>query len=416
MHKQIAAFLFSLSIALYQQSYAFEVEVNFHGLLDLRATATDSLTSYTNGSYGKFGSDDGNELTISNAGGQLTFAWDNGISAHLVANAYNNNGDFKLGLTESYLKYSGLPNASGYRWQTKLGVFYPKISLENNAYAWASKNTLNSSSLNTWIGEEIRVLGNEVTLTRLGRINNNAFDLSLSLSAFINNDPSGSMLSWHGWTISNRQTIYYEKIQLPNFTAREKGYALFEQASSSDPFLDVDHKIGGHIRGEVKFHKKGTISAGYYNNNGTPYIVEDGQYAWKTRFTHVELSWLLSKGILLTSQLLKGDTLMQNPEQMDVVNNDYTNGYIALSKRIKAHRITSRIERFNVKDNDTTVGDDNTERGKAFTLNYTYRLSKPWFLSTEFTWLDSYRPARVYTNDPINLTERQLSFSARYFY
>ncbi|WP_426359370.1 hypothetical protein ACPUVO_03750 [Pseudocolwellia sp. HL-MZ19] len=416
MQKYFAALLLLLSLPIANPIQAFELEVNFHGLIDLRATVTDSLTSYTKGGYGKFGSDDGEELTLSHAGGQLTLAWDNGISAHIVTNAYNNNGDFKLGLTEGYLKYSGLPNASGYRWQTKLGVFYPKISLENNAYAWASKNTLNSSSLNTWIGEEVRVLGNEVTLTRLGRINNNSFDLSLSLSAFVNNDPSGSMLSWHGWTISNRQTLYYEKLQLPGFTARADGYDLSEQASSSDPFLDVDDRIGGHVRAEVKFHKKGAISAGYYNNNGKPYIVENGQYAWKTRFAHIELSWLLPKGILLTSQLLKGDTLMQNPEQMDVVNNDYTNGYIALSKRIKAHRITSLIERFNVKDNDSTVGDDNTERGKAFTLNYTYRLSKPWFLSTEFTWLDSYRPARSYTNDPINLTERQLSFSARYFY
>ena len=416
MQKHFVAVLFLLSVFLPQQSYAFGVEVNFHGLIDLRATVTDSLTSYTKGGYGKFGSDDGEEITLSHAGGQVTLTWDNGISAHLVANAYNNNGDFKLGLTEGFLKYSGLPNASGYRWQTKLGAFYPRISLENNAYAWASKNTLNSSSLNTWIGEEVRVLGNEVTLTRLGRINNNSFDLSLSLSAFVNNDPSGSMLSWHGWTISNRQTLYYEKIQLPNLKALQEPLALSEQALSSDPFLDVDGKVGGHIRAEVKFHKKGAISAGYYNNNGTPYIVENGQYAWKTRFAHVELSWLLPKGILLTSQVLKGDTLMQNRERMDVVNNDYINGYIALSKRIKAHRITSRIERFNVKDNDTTIGDDNTERGKAFTLNYTYRLSKPWFLSTEFTWLDSYRPARSYTNDPINLTERQLSFSARYFY
>ena len=416
MKKYFRCILFTFSLGLLTQVSAYEIEANFHGLLDLRVTTTDSLTSYTQGGYGKFAVNDGETFSLSQAGAQLSLAWDSGISAHVVANAYNNNDDFKIGLTEAYLKYSGLPNASGYRWQSKLGIFYPRISLENNAYAWASKNTLNSSSLNTWIGEEVRVLGNEITLTRLGRINKNPFDLSLSVSAFVNNDPSGSMLSWHGWTISNRQTLWTEKIPLPSFRARMQGYDLYTQASSSDPFLELDDRVGGHVRAEVKFHKKGALSAGYYNNNGKPYVVENGQYAWKTRFTHIDLTWLLPKGIILTSQLLHGDTLMQSHERKNVVDNDYTNGYIALTKRMKAHRITARIEKFNVKDNDQTLGDNNTERGKAFTLNYTYRLSKPWFLSTEFTWINSHRPARMYTNNLVDLTERQLTFAARYFY
>lgn len=395
---------------------AYEIETTFHGVIDLRATVTDSLASYTQSGYGKFALDDGEALSLSQAGGELLLAWDSGISAHVVANAYKNDGDFKIGLTEAYLKYSGIPNASGYRWKSKLGIFYPRISLENNAYAWASKNTLNSSSMNTWIGEEIRVLGNEITLTRLGKFTKNPFDLSLTISAFVNNDPSGSMLSWHGWTISNKQTLWTEKIQLPYFKARMKGYDLYTQNSNSDPFLELDDRVGGHVRAEIKFHKKGAFSAGYYNNNGKPYIVENGQYAWRTRFTHIDLTWLLPQGVVLTSQLLHGDTLMQSHERKDVVNNDYTNGYIALTKRIKAHRVTTRVEKFNVKDNDQTRGDNNTEQGKAFTLNYTYRLSKPWFLSTEFTWIDSHRPARMYTNNLIDLTEKQLALAARYFY
>lgn len=415
MHKYLLLTLLILGFVCYQTN-AYELEKTFHGVLDLRAASTDSLTSYTQGGYGKFALNDGEKLSLSQAGGELKLAWDNGISTHLVANAYKNNGDFKIGLTEAYLKYAGLPNTAGYRWQSKLGIFYPKISLENNAYAWASKNTLNTSSLNTWIGEEIRVLGSELSLTRLGRINKNKFDLSLNVSAFVNNDPSGSMLSWHGWTISNRQTLWTEKIKLPYFKARMKGYDLYEQASSSDPFLEVDDRIGAHIRAEIKFHKKGAFSAGYYNNNGKAYVDDNGQYAWKTRFSHVDLTWALPHGMVLTSQLLHGDTLMQNPEQHDIVNNKYTNGYIAITKRIKAHRVTSRIEKFNVKDNDKTLGDNNTERGKSVTVNYTYRFSKPWFLSTEFTWIDSYRPSRSYTNNQIDLTERQLTFAARYFY
>ena len=395
---------------------AIAVESTFHGLLDIRATTTSSLDSYTSGGWGKFALNDGQALSLSQAGAVLTLAWDNGLSTHLVANAYKNNDDFSVGVTEAYVKYSGLPNESGYRFQSRLGIFYPKISLENNAYAWASKNTLNSSSLNTWIGEEIRVLGSEISFTRLGKVTKSPFDLSFHLSTFVNNDPAGALLSWHGWTISNRQTLWTEKVPITNFQARREGNVLEDQASSSDPFLEVDDRVGAHIRAEIKFHRKGILSTGYYNNNAKPYIIDNGQYGWKTRFYHIDLTWRLPKGIILTSQFLSGDTLMQSPERENMVNNKYNNGYIALSKRFDLHRLTSRIEAFNVKDNDHTLGDNNTENGKAFTINYSYRLSKPWFLSAEYTWIDSHRPARNYTNHPVNLIEKQLTFAARYFY
>jgi len=409
--KIIIALFFATTLTV-----ASAVETTFHGIIDLRATTTDSLQSYTDGGYGKFSYDDGETLSLSQAGGSLTLAWDNGITAHVVANALKHNDDFKVGLTEAYIKYSGLPNESGYRWQTKFGIFYPKISLENNAYAWASKNTVNSSSLNTWIGEEIRVLGNEISLTRLGKFNKVDYDLSFNLSTFVNNDPSGSLLSWHGWTVGNRQTLWTEKVKIPYFKARQPGHDLYAQAASSDPFLELDDRIGAHVRAEVKFHRKGMISAGYYNNNGKPYVVENGQYAWRTRFSHVDLLWRLPKGFMLTSQVLWGDTLMQNPSQQDVVNNRYTNGYIAITKRFNKHRVTSRVEKFNVKDNDQTYGDNNTENGKAFTLNYTYRYNKPLFLSAEYTWINSHRPGRWYTWDPIDLIETQFTLAARYFY
>ncbi len=124
-----------------------------------------------------------------------------------------------------------MPNESGYRLQIKGGIFYPEISLENNAFAWASKDTLNSSTLNTWIGEEVRVLGTEIKITRMGRLNNDAYDLSFSASAFVNNDPPGALLAWHGWTMSRRQTLWGEGREFPWFPALAEGGALAEQAA-----------------------------------------------------------------------------------------------------------------------------------------------------------------------------------------
>jgi hypothetical protein len=402
--------------SLFLLSDAQAVETQFHGLIDIRASSTDSLDSYLNGGYGKFAQNDGEHLSLSQGGAELKLTWDSGLSAHLVANAYIDQEDSAIGFTEAYLKYRSLPNSNGYRWQAKLGAYYPEISLENDAVAWASKHTLNSSSINTWIGEEIRVLGSQFSLTRLGRLTGDVYDLSFAASAFVNNDPAGSMLSWHGWTVSSRQTLWTENLLIPPIRAMMPNYDLAGQARRSDPFKEVDDRIGFHGRAELKLHNKGQLSLGYYDNQGIPYIVENGQYSWRTRFSHIGVKWSLPLGLQLTAQYLHGDTLMQRPDKTDVVNNDYASGYLALSKRIARHRLTMRLEEFSVTDNDIVKGDNNEEYGKAATFNYTYRVSKPWFLSLEYTWINSNRKARIYTWSPIKLTERQLQLAARYFF
>ncbi len=403
--------LLLLNIAITQSA-----EYKLHGVLDIRATSANTLDSYIDSGYGKFTSHDGNNISLAQAGIDFTVDWDTGISAHVVANGYSDENETIVGVTEAFLKYRSLPNSNGYRWQTKTGIFYPEISIENNAYGWASRNTLNSSAINTWIGEEIRVLGSELALTRLGKFNDNNFDLTFAVTGFINNDPAGSLLSWHGWNIGNRQTLWTESRAIPNLPARLPGYDLNAQAEKSDPFIELDDNWGFHLRGKIKFHRKGQIALGYYDNKATPYLVENGQYGWRTRFGHASFIWRFPNAFEFTAQYLTGDTLMQSPVKMDVVNNDYTSGYVALSKRINKHRVTLRLEEFSITDNDNTFGDNNNEYGKSATLNYTYRYSKPWLLSLEYNWINSVRAARMYINQPYNLVERQWQLAGRYFF
>lgn len=389
-------------------------EISVKGVVDLRVSAVDSIKSYTSGGHGKLGLNDGSQSSLSQLGGDVIVRWDSGLSARLVANGYANEAYTNAGLTEGYIKYRSLPSSGGYRWHNRTGAFYPNISLENNAIAWASQNTLNSSVINTWVGEEIRVLGSEFTVTRLGKFNDSLFDTSLSLTAFVNNDPAGSLLSWHGWTLGNQQTLWTESRKIAWFPAHRADLAA--QAPKSDPFLEVDNRIGYHVALQLKRHKRGHVGFGFYNNNGTPYIVKNGQYAWRTRFAHAQALWIIDKSTQLSTQYLTGDTLMQHPHRADAVNNDYQSGYIALSKRWKKHRFTGRLEGFSVEDNDTTVGDNNNEHGTALTLSYQYRLSRGWFVIGEYNVIDSHRPARQYVSQPINLTEQQLQLSARYFF
>lgn len=396
---------------------ANSAEIKTRGVIDIRATTANTINSYRDGGYGKFDLNNNEFLSLAQAGGELIIIWDNGISAHIIGNSYSQNTTTKIGLTETFLKYTSLPNSHGYRWQTKLGTFYPELSLENNAIAWSSPNTLNFSTINTWIGEEIRVLGNEHTLTRLGKFHNNNFDVSITAAAFVNNDPAGSLLAWHGWTVGSRQTLLNEKVRLPPLSALQEGGALHNiQTTNVDPFTEIDHNIGWYANTKIKWQGKGQIAIAYYNNNATPYAFSDGQYGWQTRFLHVAGKWLIAPNLTLYSQFMNGDTLMKNSDRIDIVKNDFQSAYIALSKKINQHKITVRIEEFSMTDNDSHIVDNNNEYGKSLTTNYTYRLSRPWFLSAEYSWLKSARPARAYSHAAVKLTEQQLQLAARYFF
>ncbi len=139
------------------------------------------------------------------------------------------------------------------------------------------------------------------------------------------------------------------------------------------------------------------------------------------------MHWNVSKSVAVVSQFLSGDTLMQSSPGADVVNNDYTNGFVSLTYKWqdfpwgeklwnKKHKSTIRVEAFSVTDNDNTLGDNNNEDGHGFTINHSYRLSRHWFLAAEFNYINSQRSARYYEHNAIDLIEKQIQLSARYFY
>ena len=396
------------------------IEHKFSGLIDVRVykvIGVEKSESYLAGNYGKYGFDQGSGLSLAQLGLQYNANWDNGLSATLVANGYaggiENGANNAIGITEAYLSYKSLPNQNGWRYKIKTGIFYPKISMENIATAWSTPYTLTSSSLNTWLGEEMRNTGIEFTLDKLGKFTHSDHNFSVDFSLFKNNDTLGAMLAWHGWALGSRQTLINEKLIVQPFFAREGD--LKGQAALSDPFIELDGKFGGHLVGHWRYKNKLKFNLGYYDNNANPDVVENGQYTWPTKFTHLGLKVKLQKQLEFISQYMQGNTYMQSPYGKKVVNNDFQNGFIMLRKYWSKHHVALRIEKFSVDDLDQTVGDNNNESGKAFTLSYRYQLSKQSFIQTEYNWLDSTRASRYYLWQPINLIEKQIQLAYRYY-
>ncbi|MBV1911664.1 MAG: hypothetical protein KUG78_20395 [Kangiellaceae bacterium] len=398
-------------------------EFDTRGLIELEYSAistdaednTGAPRSFADGGYGKFAQDE-TAFSLSQAALSIELDWDNNFSARVVAIGYLGKAKDGLGITEAYLKYKSLPSESGIQFQSKAGFIYPKISLENTAIGWSSPFSLRTSLLNSWVGEEVRYTGVEGTIKKLGRFSQSDFDIELSASLFKNNDTNGTLLSWHGWTQSNRQTLWGESIQLPNSMIRANGSVLSEQANASKPFVDIDGRFGVHINGQLKWKKGLQLSIGRYDNRARPYLIDKGQYGWNTRFNHLGVSWKFASTWTLLAQKIAGSTMMQSPVRTNVVYTDFSSRYILLSNRHGKHRYTLRYENFKVIDLDSTHYDDNNESGHGFSIGHSYRINKHWFLLSEIDIIDSDRFSRSYHQKPPLLIERQYSVAVRYFF
>ncbi|WP_259394914.1 hypothetical protein [Shewanella sp. SR44-3] len=388
----------------------------FSGVVDVRASYSDSIDSYAGAGLGKFRFDDGGQLSLAQLGLSHQMEWGDDWSSHIVANGYVDGVDNNLGLSEAYLSYKPLPWDNGLRFDARAGLMYPQISLENVATAWASPYSLSYSTMNAWLGEEVRHLGARFSLASLGKYRQSLHDVSLTAEFFGFNDTSGAMLAWHGWTLSSRQSLLQENLPISAIPAMEVGGMLAAQAKASDPFLELDSRIGVHLLGQWRWHGQGSVQAGYYDNHADTRVVKQGQYAWATRFSHLGAKWRLPLGIELITQAMAGDTLMMSPTGINVVDNHFHSGFVLLSKKINLHRLSLRFEDFSVTDKDLTPGDNNSEQGQALTVSYQYQLSRPWFVHFEYNRIDSERMARVYQGASLQFVEQQWQLASRYFF
>ncbi len=402
---------------IFFSSKIWSVESTFKGIIDVRAYHVDNAShaqSYLKGGYGKFRYDAGSGLALAQLGVQYQLSWDNNWSALVVANAFADKGNNNIGLTEGYLHYKSLPSAQGWRIKSKIGVFYPQISMENVSTAWSTPYTLTTSSLNNWVGEELRSTGINFSIEKLGKASKSPHTFSVDVSIFQNNDSAGAMLTWHGWTMGSRQTLLQEKLIVQDFPARNA--SLSGQAANSDPFIELDNRWGTHFSVTWRYQNTLKVNVGYYDNHAQEGLVEERQYTWTTTFSHFGVKYKIAPQWELIGQYMQGNTYMKSPYGVDVVDGDFDNAFVLIKTQWQNSHLALRLEHFNVDDRDNTWGDDNNENGHAASLAYRYKLTQHSFVMAEYNWLKSDRPSRYYDHQPVKLIERQYQLAYRYYF
>ena len=221
--------------------------VQLHGQLDVRAVAADASQGWLKGGLGK--------LRYGESGlrlGQASLALEadpfDTVSATVIANASDDRrGAF--GVNEAYLAWSPVPSGP-WRARVKAGAFFPVTSLEldYDSVGWTPANTVSSSAINSWIGEEVRTKGLELTVSRNGRMAGSPHDFSLTAALYGWNDETGTLLAWRGWTVSERITSLTEPLVLPDLPAYRRGGSIY-QTRWIHPFREIDDRLGYYVSG-----------------------------------------------------------------------------------------------------------------------------------------------------------------------
>ena len=372
------------------------------GLVDLRLAAADGERAWTDGGYGKGrygGGGDDIVITPQLAEAALEwkprFSWDLGAVVHLQYQPEQVRG---VDVVEAYFAYKPVPR-SDWRYSARAGLFYPPISMEHSDPMWGVARTITSSAINSWVGEEVKVVGFE---PRLGRVFGDQ-EVDLTLAAFGYNDTSGTLLSLRGWALDDIQSSISSKLRLPRlnkpFAAIWRG-----QAGSTEPVRELDGRIGFYGRLDWQTWGPVAVNLTYYDNAGNRTAVKNGQWSWETRFWNLGVSVDLDDRTRILSQLMKGSTYEGFPTPSGVwLDVDFASAYLLATRSFGKASLTGRIDWFDTVDNTFVVRDNNNEHGWAYTGAWRYDFSPKVSLLVEAMHVTSGRYARRY----IGLDPRQ---------
>ena len=327
---------------------------------------------------------------------------------HGVANAYSD-GEQKIGISQLYTQYRPL-TASTIKPEINVGFFYPSISAENTDFGWLSHQFLSNSAINSWIGEEVRTLGVEASLRQNGRHVHSAWSWKLVGSLYKGNDTTGTLLSWRGFALHDRQSLNNDRVNFLPIPGVVSDTGINAPAWT-DPFREIDTHLGYYAGAHFTHHRTSELRYYYYDNRADPLIVDsDRIYAWRTRFHSVTLRHIMDSRTSLFGQVLAGDTLMGE----DVVNNDFYAAYIAATYKNKSHQVSARIDWYQVVDKDQFMDDPNDSQGEALTLNYTYTVSNAVTLSAEWQTNRGRQQNLIYFNRSERYHENVLQVALTY--
>ena len=387
--------------------------VEVTGLLDVRLFATDTQQSWMGAGLDKARFDAGpGRLRLGGAFLKVEGDVSDSVSGSLVLSAQDDRKGM-LDVNEAFLSWSPVPSSA---WKTRVraGAFFPVTSIEfdYDNISWTPRDTISSSAINSWIGEELRTIGLEYNLFRNGRLEGSPHDFGFTAAAYLGNDPTGTLIAWRGWSVSDRITGLSETLpmaDLPFFRPVTPGPQT--QSRFINEFRELDQRLGFYLAANYAYAGRLEAAVMRYDNRADPMAFSEGQYGWLTRFNHVSLR-IKQMGMWdFSFQALHGDTLM-GP---GAVYLDFSAWYLLASRPLGPGTLALRYDKFDAKERATDIVpfDPNSEDGQSLAMAYHWKISPKVSLVSEFLTVQSDRPARRLIGAPAGRIERSLTTSLR---
>ncbi|MBO0750124.1 MAG: hypothetical protein J2O44_06820, partial [Porphyrobacter sp.] len=317
------------------------------------------------------------------------FAWKPQFSFNLsglVSVTHQAGQSNAIDLNEAFLTFRSGPAAT--RFTARAGVFWPPISEEHSGSTWQVTDSITPSAVNSWVGEEVKVLAFE------GKLEHRFAGQQLALTAavFEHDDMAGTLLTYRGWALHDLRTTVRSHFPLPPLSPSKVPF----QAPVTNPFWEVDGRAGYYAR--IDWQTPGPVSVNLlrYDNRGDRLSSYALQTAWHTRFWNAGALASLGTRTVAKAQVLWGNTLV-GPETprgypADV---DFVAAYLLLSRELGGGKLTARGDWFRTHDNSYVASDDNNEHGWAGMLAYKHPLAHFADLIVELLHVESERPMRL---------------------
>ena len=366
---------------------------NLGAVIDFRVVLTDGERSFTDGGFGRSrfgGGGDRLDVHAVPAAAELVwhgpFAWN---VAGTLAVAYQDEQDQPVDLIQAFATWRPVPRGAT-RFQVRAGLYWPEISLEHHGPAWQVSDMITPSAINSWVGEEVKVVGIEGTASRAlagGR-------LSGTVGLFGFNDTSGTLLAFRGWALHDQQTGAFSRTPLPPLGPDMEG----AQPPWTTPTAEVDHRVGYYARLEYQAIAPVTLSAFYYDNRGDPAaFTSDLQWGWRTRFLNLGARIDLGAHTRLLAQAMTGTTRMgrEEDEEDEIwVRTRFRSAYLRLTHEIGPVALSGRFDLFDTRQSGEYVHADDDEHGWALTGAADWHVTDQAQLIVEWLHVESERLSR----------------------
>lgn len=387
---------------------------NSFGFAAARAAAVDSQSSWLERGFGRLSGGDevGDVAGWGRAEAQLGLTFDDQASwrgkLHVLARLESSDvvGD-PVGITEAWLNWQ---RALGNRdeFSARAGIFFYPSSQENIDPLWGSPYTLTYSAINSWMAEEFRPIGLDLTWRRFL---SSGDELSLGATVFGGNDTLGTLIAWRGWAMHDRLTVLGERLALPEAFSLEpdRVFGEFQRAFKTTPIgRDLDGRPGYALR--LRGERPGRMNAqvAWVDNRGDRDL-HGSEYAWHTRFWLAGMHWQASDRIEFMAEWTEGETIMGFPGN-PWVKVEFRALYGMASLETAIGRWSLRHDRFVADDRlanpNWGLYDD---RGQAWTLAWMLPLGQRSRFGLEWLWLDSNRTLAAQSLGSANTDGRMLS-------